>query len=58
MSNNQGEDAMLLEELEVVVGGLTRPWVGSWQSVDLDKGDTSPIDPDMNPLAPAAAADH
>ena len=35
MNDVQENGPMLLEELEVVVGGLTRPWAGAWQPADV-----------------------
>jgi hypothetical protein len=57
MDNGQEEGAMLLEELEVVVGGLTRPWTGMWQPVDLAAGVTPATAPDVNAPLPTSAVE-
>jgi hypothetical protein len=37
-----GDDEMSEEELEVVVGGLARPWRGTWDSTELGEVEPSP----------------
>jgi hypothetical protein len=55
MSNGQEDGPMLLEELEVVVGGLSRPWAGFWQPADLAGAVTATGDPDVTaPMATSA----
>jgi hypothetical protein len=58
MNKRPENSPLLLEELEVVVGGLSRPWAG-WQPVDLAA--TSGIDgtsSDQAPPARTAPGDH
>jgi hypothetical protein len=45
------EDAIPLEQLEVVVGGLTRPWAGFWQPADLEPRGSAPEAPTPPPTS-------
>ncbi len=52
MNDRQEDGAMLLEELEVVVGGLSRPWAGFWQPSDLAASVNTPSDQDVTAVMP------